>query len=72
MRFPARLEQAIAAFVEYYNYRRYHKALGNVTPDDVLSGRREAIFQHRKEVQKQTIIRRRVYNQGLRALAQPV
>jgi transposase InsO family protein len=66
---PSRLEEAITAFVDYYNYRRYHKALGNVTPDDVLSGRREAIFQHRKEVQVQTINHRRVYNQGLRALA---
>ena len=27
---PADLEAAIAAFVSYYNYRRYHKALGNV------------------------------------------
>jgi len=59
---PSRLEEAIAAFVDYYNYRRYHKALGNVTPDDVLSGRREAILQRRKEVQKQTIIHRKAYN----------
>ena len=27
---PADLEAAIAAFVSYDNYRRYHKALGNV------------------------------------------
>ena len=67
---PSRLEQAIADFVEYYNHRRYHKALGNVTPDDVLSGRRDEILQRRKEVQVQTINHRRVYNQGLRALAQ--
>ena len=33
---PSDLEAAIVAFVSYYNYRRYHKALGNVTPSDVL------------------------------------
>jgi transposase InsO family protein len=65
---PSQLEQAIADFVDYYNYRRYHKALGNVTPADVLYGRREQILQRRKEVQIQTINRRRDYNQGLREL----
>jgi transposase InsO family protein len=59
---PSRLEQAIADFIEYYNYRRYHKALGNVAPADVLSGRREEILTRRKEVQAQTINRRRNYN----------
>jgi putative transposase len=65
---PIQLEQAIADFVDYYNYRRYHKALGNVTPADVLYGRKEEILQRRKEVQIQTINRRRDYNQGLREL----
>ena len=66
---PSHLEKAIAGFVDYYNYRRYHKALNNVTPADVLYGRREAILQRRKEVQTLTINRRRDYNQGLRELA---
>jgi putative transposase len=65
---PSQLEQAIADFVDYYNYRRYHKALGNVMPADVLYGRREKILEHRKEVQLQTINRRRDYNKRLREL----
>ena len=67
--FSTQLERAIADFVDYYNYHRYHKALGNVTPADVLYGRREEILQHRKEVQIQTINRRRNYNRDLRELA---
>jgi RNA-directed DNA polymerase len=65
---PSHLERAIADFVDYYNYRRYHKALGNVTPADVLYGRKEQILQRRKEVQILTINRRKDYNQGLREL----
>lgn len=65
---PGQLEMAIADFVDYYNYRRYHKALSNVTPADVLYGRRVEILEHRKGVQIQTINRRRDYNQGLREL----
>jgi RNA-directed DNA polymerase len=66
---PSQLERAITDFVDYYNYRRYHKALGNVTPADVLYGRREDILKRRKEVQIHTFNRRRDYNRGLRELA---
>jgi putative transposase len=65
---PSELERAIAAFVDYYNYHRYHKALSNVTPADVLYGRREEILQRRKEVWIQTINRRRDYNRTQREL----
>jgi len=65
---PSDLEAALAAFVAYYNYRRYHKALGNVTPVDVLKGRRELILLRRKEVRAKTIERRRRYNRALREL----
>ena len=47
----------------------YHMALGNVTPADVLNGRREQILQRRKEVQVQTIERRRRYNRTPKELA---
>ena len=47
---PGNPEVAITEFVNYYNNRRYHKALGNMTPSDVLDGRREQILQKRKEV----------------------
>ncbi len=33
---PRNLKAAISDFVSYYNNRRYHKALRNVTPADVL------------------------------------
>jgi putative transposase len=65
---PTTLEQAIAEFVDYYNYRRYHKALGNVTPADVLQGRRDSILARRKKVQAQTLRRRQVQNQQIRQL----
>ena len=68
---PSDLDAAIASFVSYYNYRCYHMALGNVTPVDVLTGRREQILHRRKEVQALTIERRRRYNRALRELTRP-
>ena len=65
---PSQLESAIADFVAYYNHHRYHKALGDVTPVDVLYGRREQILQRRKEVRIQTVNHRRDYNQALKEL----
>ena len=66
---PGNLDVAIADFVSYYNNQRYHKALGNVTPSDVLGGQREQILETRKEVQTRTLRRRRLYNHHIRELA---
>ena len=63
---PSDLEEAISGFVDYYNNRRYHKALSNVTPDDVLHGRREGILIKRSEVKAETLARRQRYNYLLR------
>ncbi len=68
---PADLEAANGAFVSYYNYRRYHKALGNMTPSDVLKARRQEILQRRKEAKAQTTERRRRYTRALRELTRP-
>ncbi len=67
---PGDLKMAISDFVSYYNNRRYHKALGNVTPADVLHGRRDRVLLERKEVKTETLQRRKLYNQHLRELAQ--
>ena len=62
---PGDLEVAITGFVDYYNHRRYHKALSNVSPDDVLNGRREEILIKRREVKAQTLASRKRYNRML-------
>ena len=59
---PAELKEAIKAFIEYYNYRRYHEGLGDVTPYDVYTGRHLAIIQRRKEGKNRTLQARRHYN----------
>ena len=44
---------------------------GNVTPSDVLRGRREDILRRRREVKAQTIEQRRQHNKALRELTTP-
>ncbi len=63
---PRELEVAIGKFVDFYNYRRYHKALKDITPADMLVGRREEILCRRREVKDRTINRRKLSNHVLR------
>ena len=59
---PGELEKAIAAFIDYYNHRRYHEGLGDVTPYDVYTGRHLEILQDRKEAKSRTLQARKNYN----------
>ena len=63
---PVNLEKAISAFVEYYNYRRYHEGLGDVTPYDVYTGKHLVIMKRRKEAKVRTLQRRKDYNRTAR------
>ena len=44
---PGQLEARLAEFVAYYNHRRYHESLNNLTPADVYCGRGQSILKRR-------------------------
>jgi hypothetical protein len=59
---PEQLRNNITAFIDYYNNRRYHESLDNLTPADVYYGRKVQILKRRKETKQRTIrLRRKAY-----------
>jgi transposase InsO family protein len=59
---PWELERAIGRFVRYYNERRYHESLSNVTPNDMYEGRQYEIISRRERIKLRTLARRRREN----------
>jgi transposase InsO family protein len=57
---PGDLERQIAGFVDYYNHRRYHESIGNLTPADVYFGRGDIIMLERERIKRETIRQRRL------------
>ena len=59
---PGQLQEAVAAFWQWYNYERYHEAIGNLRPADVYNGRSHQILCHRAQLKRKTIQLRRQLN----------
>ena len=60
---PGQLEQRLAEFVDYYNLRRYHESLNNLTPADVYFGRGQTSLTRRENTKLKTIaLRRRLHH----------
>ena len=56
---PSELEKTIDEWVKYYNERRFHESLDNLTPRDVYLGQGEEIKRIR-EIIKQNSINKRI------------
>ena len=58
---PSELEKAIDGWVKYYNERRFHESLDNLTPRDVYLGQGEEIKRIRETI-KQNSINKRIFD----------
>jgi transposase InsO family protein len=56
---PDELIQAVKDFVDYYNNRRYHESLDNLTPADVYFGREQKKLAERRKIKDRTLRERK-------------
>ena len=60
---PEAVEREIAKFVDFYNNRRYHESLDNLTPADVFFGRDKEVRSRREKIKRDTLAARRLMAQ---------
>jgi putative transposase len=60
---PGGLEAKTDTFVDYYNHRRYHESLSNLTAADVYFGRAQTILLERERIKRATLQNRRLQHQ---------
>ena len=56
---------ALTEFVQYYNHKRYHEALQNVTPAEVYYGTAQRKINQRKRTKMKTLNARKKHYQFL-------
>ena len=56
---PGDLINRLEEFVDYYNNRRYHESINNVTPSDVYFGRDKELLKQREIIKQNTMKKRR-------------
>ena len=62
---PEELKRAIADYVHYYNFERYHESLSNLRPADFYFGQEENLLKQRKKIKQKTMkLRRAEYQLG--------
>ena len=67
--FPWQLKNRIDQFVNYYNKKRVHEAINNLTPEQVWKGQQHKILNERNLIKNNTIkIRKNLHYQKINAL----
>ena len=64
---PGDLEAQLGACVQYYNHRRYHESLINLTPTDVYFGRGQTILLKREKIKRKTTEHSRLQHRNVAA-----
>lgn len=56
---PEEFERSLSEFIDYYNNKRYHESLDNLTPVDIYLRRSQEILNKRKQTKHLTLKNRR-------------